>query len=69
MMNPPRLCALCDAKIKFKERLCPKCLKIYEKDLTEPWLRAIIEYASYAFNVELRDVGRVEPLDRISRRI
>jgi hypothetical protein len=68
-VNPPRTCALCDAKIKFKERLCPKCEKTWEKELTSPWMRGIIDYASYAYNVELRDVGRVEPLDRIARKL
>ena len=82
-MNPPRTCALCDAKIKFKQRLCPSHCAIYKNqmtwddndrvykvgDLTEPWLRSIIEYSAYAYNVELRDVGRVEPLENISRKV
>jgi predicted amidophosphoribosyltransferase len=68
-MNLPRLCALCDAKIKFKERLCSTCQKTYEKDLTSEWMRGIIEYSEYAFNVEARDNNRVIPLDSIARKI
>ena len=84
MVNyPPRLCAICHIKVRFQDHLCPshvdefKDQLVYDSNkrtwkvgpLTAPWLYAIIQYDNYAYNVELRDVGKVQPLDRVSGRI
>jgi hypothetical protein len=66
---PPRTCAICHVKIRFQDRLCPQHLEEYKEDLTSPWLRGIIEYDAYAYRVELRDVGKVIALDRVSGKI
>lgn len=66
---PPRTCAICHIKIRYQDRLCPEHAEEYKDELTAPWLRAIIEYDRYSYNVELRDVGKVEPLDRVAGRI
>lgn len=68
-MRPPRLCALCEHKIRERDRICDDCKKIYENELTSEWLRGIIEYASYEYNVQLRDYGRVIPLAQLKRNI
>lgn len=68
-MRPPRTCALCDHKIREKDRLCDDCKAIYASELTSEWLRGIIEYASYEYNVQLRDYGRVIPLAQLKRNI
>jgi hypothetical protein len=66
-MNPPRLCSLCGAKIKFKERLCVEHKKEYADQLTEPWMCAIIEYASYEYNLLRRDIrNHVRSLDTLT---
>jgi hypothetical protein len=65
-LTPRRSCALCDVKVKYKERLCPEHLAEYGKDLTSPWLSAIIQESNYQYNVNRRDVrNHVESLDRL----
>lgn len=54
-MNPPRICALCGIKIKFKERLCPVCQEEWKNDLTSSWMRGIINYSEYQYNLGRRD--------------
>jgi hypothetical protein len=54
-LTPRRVCALCERKIKYKERLCPQHLNEYKDQLTEPWLRGIIEESNYQWNVARRD--------------
>lgn len=66
-MRPPRLCALCEHKIREKDRLCDDCKTEHAEDLNSEWLRAIVEYASYEYNVQLRDYGRVIPMDLLKR--
>lgn len=68
-MKPPRLCALCEHKIRERDRLCDDCKSIYAEDLTSEWMLSIIEYASYEYNVQLRDYGRVIPLAQLKRNI
>jgi hypothetical protein len=55
-LTPRRSCALCDMKIKYKERLCPEHLEEYKDQLTEPWLSAIIQESNYIYNVNRRDI-------------
>jgi hypothetical protein len=80
---PPRLCSLCRAKIRFQDRLCPVCVTEWKGelvfddktgawkvgDLTPAWLRGIIQYDSYSYNVELRDVGKVIPLEGVKNKV
>ena len=54
--TPRRWCAVCDKKIKPKERLCPEHLEEYKDSLTEPWLCAIIQETVYEYNVSRRDI-------------
>jgi hypothetical protein len=66
-MNPPRICSLCDVRIKFKERLCPAHKEEYKDHLTEPWMCAIIEYASYEYTLLRRDTkNHVRSLDTMT---
>ena len=57
--TPSRTCALCERKVKYKERLCPEHKEEYKNNLTDPWLRGIIEEHEYQWNVERRD-GRLQ---------
>ena len=80
---PPRLCAICHVKVRFQDRLCPEHVEEYKKELvfnpkngswrpgelTSGWLSGIIDYDTYSYRVELRDVGKVEPLDKVAGRI
>lgn len=66
---PPRTCAICHVKIRFQDRLCAQHLEEYKDHLTDPWLSAIIQYDAYAYRVELRDVGKIIALDRVSGKI
>lgn len=66
VLTPRRTCALCDRKIKYKERLCEEHKKEYEDQLTSPWLRGIIQESNYQYNVARRDVrNHVESLEKI----
>lgn len=56
ILTPRRTCALCDVKIKYKERLCPDHLEEYKDQLTTPWLRGIIEESNFQYNVMRRDI-------------
>lgn len=70
ILTPRRTCALCDVKIKYKERLCPEHKEEYKDNLTDPWLRGIIEESNYQYNVNRRDVrNHVESLERVLGRI
>lgn len=65
-LTPRRTCALCDLKIKYKERLCPAHKEEYNDQLTEPWLRGIIEESNYQYNVQRRDIRNgVESLEKV----
>lgn len=65
VLTPRRQCALCDKKIKYKERLCMEHNEEYKSNLTDPWLRGIIEETNYQYNVARRDVrNHVESLEK-----
>ncbi len=81
-MFPTRLCALCSTKIRRNhERLCPQHCNTFKEqlvwdeqrrayrvgDLTEAWLKSIIEYSEYEFNLQLRDYGRTIPLEKVGK--
>lgn len=55
-LTPRRVCALCERKIKYKERLCTEHKEMYKNNLSDPWLRGLIEETAYQYNVNRRDV-------------
>lgn len=68
-MKPFRVCALCSSKIREKARLCDSCAEKWIEDLTSPWMRSIIEYSEYEYNLAMRNYRRIISLEKVKNLI